>query len=302
MKVVFGFGGLGNQMSQYSFYLAQKRLNRTVLFVNLVHNRFHGCVNIQDVFDLKDVITLRGLLALCLVKLGNIFAKLRLISSSPFCVSLPFSIYCESLDYSFSPLAISRNNRSIILYYGGWHSPLYHHNIKGQVANSFRLHKSNCTAETTAYINELTDDSYESIGIHVRLGDYTTVAKHSFGDILTPDYYTNAVYHMLQHVAKPKFFLFSNEPSKALDYLRLNVDIRLSVITRSINAPSWEDMLLMSICKHLIIANSTFSWWGAYLNNDANRVIICPPKFSLNHRSGEVYPVEWTRIQSTQGT
>ena len=63
-------------------------------------------------------------------------------------------------------------------------------------------------------------------------------------------------------------------------------------------ANSYLDLYLMSKCKHNIIANSSFSWWGAWLNSNTNKIVICPNKFSNNDINSEVYPYSWIKIEN----
>ncbi len=110
-----------------------------------------------------------------------------------------------------------------------------------------------------------------SVSIHVRLGDYIRIKyptlSHSY-------YYTNAINYIKKHVKNPKFYIFTNDPKNLNKYLKL--DIPHTVVTWNTGKNSFRDMQLMSLCKHNIIANSTFSWWAAFLNANPDKIVISP--------------------------
>ena len=78
-----------------------------------------------------------------------------------------------------------------------------------------------------------------------------------------------------------------------MDYLKLFCAIYVDW-NHGIN--SWEDMYLMSKCKHNIVANSTFSWWGAWLNENKGKIVLCPPKYINSEDTFDFYPQDWIRI------
>lgn len=136
----------------------------------------------------------------------------------------------------------------------------------------------------------------ESVALHVRRGDYVTdsrtLAVHGVCGI---DYYRRAVQLILERIASPRFHLFSNDIVWALENLGLPDDT-LCVDWNS-DEPEW-DLHLMSRCRHHVIANSSFSWWGAWLATHENQMVICPePWFNDPRLSAEdLIPARWTRL------
>ena len=120
-----------------------------------------------------------------------------------------------------------------------------------------------------------------SVSIHVRRGDYT-VAQMTSGifNILDIEYYKKAVKVISEMVDNPKFYVFSDDLQWVRENLGFIHDIVIPSDKRS--QQPWIDLRLMSCCKHNITANSTFSWWGAWLNQEPNKIVVVPEKWYRN--------------------
>lgn len=137
----------------------------------------------------------------------------------------------------------------------------------------------------------------ESVSIHIRRGDYVqnTVAASNF---ITCDisYYERAVAHICEKIDSPSFYIFSDD----FEWVRKNVNFEnnpVSFVDWNRGDKSCLDMQLMSLCKHNITANSSFSWWGAWLNANPDKVVVCPAKWFREEKKNEwlkdFYPKEW---------
>jgi hypothetical protein len=139
--------------------------------------------------------------------------------------------------------------------------------------------------------------SVNSVSLHVRRGDYLSeVNKKIFGNICTPEYYSKAIRYIKAHVNDPQFFVFSDDPVWVKDNLK--IDAPVNYIDFNTGDNSYEDMRLMSLCRHQVIANSSFSWWGAWLNNHPGKIVLAPDKW-INDPGcvvGDVIPENWIRI------
>jgi hypothetical protein len=129
----------------------------------------------------------------------------------------------------------------------------------------------------------------ESVALHVRRGDYasnsTTQAIHG---LCSREYYQEACRRISDHVKQPIFYIFSDDPSwvkQEFDYLENKKYV-------DNNSPlfNYEDLRLMSACRHQIIANSSFSWWAAWLNKVPGKKVHVPRNF-LGFKVGQTYPV-----------
>ncbi len=136
--------------------------------------------------------------------------------------------------------------------------------------------------------------SCDSVSIHVRRGDYLSPAYESMFVSLGRDYYDNAVAYIKEKVSDPKFYIFSDDPDFAKKEFERFGDT--CIVTGNDGRDSFRDMQLMSLCKHNITANSTFSQWGALLNENEGHITVYPRAY-LKMRDNEVKNFDgWIRI------
>ena len=115
-----------------------------------------------------------------------------------------------------------------------------------------------------------------SVSIHIRRGDYLGLKRYA--NICNEEYYKNAISYILTNVDNPHFYVFSNDSKWSSVFIE-QFGIDYTIIKHNEGDDSYQDMYLMSKCKHNIIANSSFSWWGAYLNQNNGAIIIAPKKW-----------------------
>ena len=132
-----------------------------------------------------------------------------------------------------------------------------------------------------------------AVSLHVRRGDYADNKKtNATHGLCSLDYYRMAIQHVERRVDQPHFFIFSDDQSWAQEYLKIEFPCRY--IDHNQGVESYNDMRLMSLCKHHIIANSSFSWWGAWLNANQNKIVVAPKKwFASNKNTGDLLPSSW---------
>jgi hypothetical protein len=136
-----------------------------------------------------------------------------------------------------------------------------------------------------------------SVSLHIRRGDYLTDTKtNSYHGLCDLDWYCRAANAITQDISNPHFFVFSD------DYTWAKKNLLLSHPTHFIEpkADGQEsiDMHLMSLCKHNIIANSSFSWWGAWLNQHSQKRVVAPANWFANapHDTSDLIPSSWQRL------
>ncbi len=139
---------------------------------------------------------------------------------------------------------------------------------------------------------------HKLISIHMRKGDFLKPKINSIHGVVGLDFYLKAIDYFKQRFINPKFILFSDDPDLAESELKPYLS-DLFVVKNTPKNNSWFEMYLMSQCYGNIIANSTFSWWGAYLNQNQN-TIIAPKKWFVNQDLNEQYsnliPKDWVII------
>ncbi len=149
--------------------------------------------------------------------------------------------------------------------------------------------------------------SKESVAIHVRRGDYGSAAYASFFGGLPDSYYRDAMASMRGQVSSPSFYFFSDD----IEWCRSNFGGEgTQFISHNKGSEAYKDLLLMASCRHNIIANSTFSWWGAWLNANNGKRVIAPAKWfksdfldrkepvytSRYYNTRDLIPAGWTRL------
>ncbi|MEI8129233.1 MAG: alpha-1,2-fucosyltransferase [bacterium] len=134
-----------------------------------------------------------------------------------------------------------------------------------------------------------------AVSIHVRCGDYINAPETAkIHNICTMKYYENAIKYIQKKVENPTFYLFSDDIAWVVKNFKSNVDVKI------LNTANWqEDLYFMQNCKHNIIANSSFSWWGAWLNNNPDKIVVAPNKWfsecsKLDYKS--VVPMTWIKV------
>lgn len=138
----------------------------------------------------------------------------------------------------------------------------------------------------------LTNDNY--VSVHIRRGDYL---KHPelYGGICTDQYYKNAMQFIKQKADSPVFVFFSDDIGWVKEHCRFDNAIYIETSMFE-HYQAWYDMCLMSCCSHSIIANSSFSWWGAWLNQRDDKIVIAPKKWFNNRKESNRCPEEWIRL------
>ena len=175
---------------------------------------------------------------------------------------------------------------------GDFQSEKYFENIKDIIKKEFSI-KNPISIRNKDILEKI--KSTNSISIHLRGGDYVRGKKSSFHGTCSPEYYNKAIEEIKSRVDSPFFFIFTDDIAWAKEYMKFpepNI-----FISDSKNEP-YEEMMLMSYCKHNIIANSTFSWWGAWLNNNNDKIVIGPKKWfnDISINTEDILPKSWIQI------
>jgi hypothetical protein len=135
-----------------------------------------------------------------------------------------------------------------------------------------------------------------SVSIHIRRGDYLSNPKaNAMHGICDLSYYNEAIRYVEDRVINPCYFIFSDD----IDWAKNNLILTGSAVfvENNIGVSSYRDMHLMSICKHHIIANSSFSWWAAWLNQSDEKIVVAPKKwFASGMNTSTLLPTRWVQL------
>lgn len=156
---------------------------------------------------------------------------------------------------------------------GYWQSEKYFKSIAPVIRRDFTL-KNEFIEQVSAISEKLQQEN--SVAVHFRKGDYQSPEALKMHGILPAAYYIQAIHIIKGQVSSPVFYLFSDDPEWAKNFLPSENTVRVSgVYSRT----RFEDFYLMSQCRHNIIANSSFSWWAAWLNANPGKIVIAPKKW-----------------------
>ena len=294
MIIVKLSGGLGNQLFQYSFgrYLSLK--HNTELKLDIQLN-----INASDFTP--------RLLGLSKYNIDLNFATNNEIESYKFFKTGSLSRIERKLNQRFpflnkryvveKPFTILNNDLLLddCYYDGYWQSEYYFKSIKNILINdlqfNFDLNESN-----KLLVEDISNSM--SVSLHIRRSDYLSVSSNAkIFSICTLKYYQDAISYFNLKFGKPIFYIFSDDISWAKENF---VGENFVIVDVNQDDPH-SDMYLMSQCKHNIIANSTFSWWGAWLNSTEDKVVISPKEWYRNKEINtnailSLIPKEWAVI------
>ena len=219
----------------------------------------------------------------------------------------------KKFDFNNDIAELVPNQNGNDLLIGYFQTYLYFHKYKKQICKLIGLDKIKLELiEKIKYNKEENNniDFNTTIALHFRFGDY--VKLQHMHPILSKIYYENAlkyiihckhdkIYTVLYFCEKDDIYL-ANE---IIEYLKIqlndyNLDFKC-IINTGFNLADWEQMLLISMCKYNIIANSTFSWWAAYLNENIEQIICYPDVWfgkDINHNTSDLFPCYWTKISN----
>jgi hypothetical protein len=176
---------------------------------------------------------------------------------------------------------------------GYWQSPKNFEKIKDIVRLQFRV-RTEPENKNRDYIQYMSETG--SVSVHIRRGDYVSdPTTSSIHGVCSLDYYRKAVSYIRAKVETPVFFVFSDD----MEWVKGNLEFdgcEVQYIEHN-GEKDFEDLRLMYSCKHNIIANSSFSWWGAWLNNNPDKIVIAPQNwFKSTHQNSDLLPLEWHTI------
>jgi hypothetical protein len=289
MKIVKFKGGLGNQLFQYAFMkkleqITGEKVKADLSYYSKITNdetrkprilNFNVNIEIVPEWELQDIL---------------FFKK-----GKPHSLSYKFLVLLEIIlnrKYYFDKNTKYVDPEKIVkyTYYDGyWQSYRYLEGIEEILRKEITLKRMSTAA--IRWIDKLKNEN--SVFIGIRLGDYLDRKNIKIFGKLEPNYYLKAVEIIKSHVTNPLFIVFSNDIESAREYINL----RNVVFFDDKEVSTEEELIIRSQCKHAIIPNSTYNWWGAWLIQNKDKIVIAPKNWFVDKRKLEIIPPTWLAIE-----
>ncbi|HNX69539.1 MAG TPA: alpha-1,2-fucosyltransferase [Candidatus Omnitrophota bacterium] len=284
------FGGLGNQFFQYAAgrALAARHGAELILDNSLLKRRRWGVTYREYALDAYHV---RGRKASAL---ENKIIQRRVFRPFDFLCNRGLMrssyVYYREPHYEYDPGLFQIVDNAIIEGY--WQSERYFRDVADEIRDEFQpvAPLLPLAQECLAQIQQ-----QNSVSVHVRRGDYISKTGAAVYETCDAQYYQRAIDFVAKRVSKPVLFVFSDAP----DWVKENLksDYPMVVVSRLHSWPVYDDLRLMSLCRHNIIANSSFSWWGAWLNANPDKIVVAPSRWFKNgYNTCDLIPLEWNII------
>ena len=275
MIIISVGGGLGNQMFEYSFYYKLKKMYPSQIIkldTNYGFPQAHNGIEVEKIFNLQsEKASYEEVKAVIDKKMvgeyENIFISLmREIRKK---TGLQKKSFLAQHDFTkYYPEFLNLDNEQSYYLFGPFCNSLYFNDIKKEIQQLFIFPQIN--KQNEKWMDLIRENI--CVSIHIRRGDYLQLNVGT----LPNEYYQKAISYFIEKIGSQKivFLAFTDD----VDYVRKNFGwvSNLYLVEENTGANSYRDMQLMSLCAHNINANSTFSFWGAYLNQNPDKIVIAP--------------------------
>lgn len=287
MIIIRMTGGLGNQMFQYALYLKLCSMGREVKFDDITEYELD---NARPVMLWAFGLTYPRADQEEINKITDGFLKLsHRIRRKLFGRK---SLEYQEKNCNYDPQVLQRDPAYLTGYF---QSEKYFMDVEEQVRRAFTFSEGIWKGQDEEIRRKMQNflgqiQGCESVSVHVRRGDYLE-KEEIYGGICTEAYYKSAIEYMQRKRKESRFFLFSNDPEWVREWVNANYrgDNRFVIIEGTQEETGYLDLLLMSRCKNHIIANSSFSWWGAWLDENPEKKVIAPAKWANNQEFTDIY-------------
>jgi hypothetical protein len=294
MKIIVAFGGLGNVLFYYALDKAFRMKGvKSFVFISKT-NIERKNYNLKKVFP---KLSRWGNLNTIQKFYYYVIQQIRNFSYNKYKMPHKVLFYpFKGLIYDQEPVtyipSIFNNLETNQYFIGHFQSYKYFEEYREYILQDFQFSTKMLSKRTKQVSLDIVNCN--SVSLHVRRGDYLNgYYFNTLGKVCGLDYYKRAVEYLKEKLENPHFFVFSDDP----EYVAENLQIKnATYIDFNIGDDSWQDMYLMSQCNHNIIANSTFSWWGAWLNENPQKIVVAPNRWFANMENDEIVLPEWIRL------
>lgn len=286
MRIVKISGGLGNQMFQYALMIGLQETFKEEVYADTSSYKnynLHNGLELERIFPIS----------LKQAKRNPLLAR-KLTLSRSLNRYLPF--ICGDCQFEYPDFRFVDNiynPRSKKRFYAGyWHNYQYIKPFRAEIMKAFTF-KIPLDQKNQEVIDIISKQN--SVGIHIRRGDYLKEAQYQ--GICTLEYYKKAIDLVRGVLKDPVYYLFSNDMEWCKENITPLINGSKAVyVDWNTGEDSYRDMQLMTYCKGMIIANSSFSWWGAFLNQREFNVVVSPARWKNAKYDLKIQMPEWTLI------
>ena len=286
MIIVRIIGGLGNQMFQYAFYKRLKEKYGDVKCdINGYENyKLHTGFELENIFDVKiEKATLRE------IEKCTTFYNRNLLSRITRKIFGNKKTHIEEKDFSWDIIDAKQN----LFLDGYWQSEQYFGDNKALREDFKFKNQLSVDDELEKIVN-----SSSSVSLHVRRGDYVGNTVYAQ---LDESYYASAMEMISKQVENPVFLVFSDDLNWAENSLLASLKLKYNIVFfKTENGSPMQDLQTMARCRHNIIANSSFSWWGAWLNNNSSKIVVYPNRWYTDPKTNSEHiaqmPKDWFAV------
>lgn len=285
-------GGLGNQMFQYAMGRALSLRSRQTFRLDtssFTNHSLHQGYELQRVFQLAaqtatqlEMTNVLGWQSSRIIRRLLVRAELVGFRKKSLVVEPHFHYWSGVEDIESS-----------CYLFGYWQSEKYFKEFASEIRQDFEFMQS-ISGKNIDVAEEMSQ--VNGVSLHIRRGDYlSNLEANATHGVCSSDYYRSAIECIAGTVMNPHFFIFSDD----MEWVRknLNMNFPYSYVDHNRGLESFFDMRLMSMCQHHITANSSFSWWGAWLNRSSKKIVISPKRwFVANKNTTDLMPSTWIRL------
>ncbi len=292
MLIAHVIGGIGNQMFQYAAIRALSLARQVPFSLDIsefTDYKLHQGFELERVFD-------------CPIRIASkeeVFERLdwqyspfmrRLLARPVMSVFRRRNIVFEPHFNHWSGIDDVPADSYLVGY---WQSEKYFREVAQAIRTDFTF-KSSLNLRNAEIVEQI--KSTNAVSLHVRRGDYLQNPKvRATHGVCQLEYYRLAIQYVAARVQRPVFFIFSDDMGWVKKNLR--IDFHCEYVDHNQGVESYNDMRLMSLCQHHIIANSSFSWWGAWINSRSDKIVVAPKRWLAGAvNTSDVLPKEWVSL------
>lgn len=288
-------GGLGNQMFFYAFglYLNKFKISSILVWHEYVFTKQHNGIELYKAFKITEEVNSSKKMSLfLLINRSSIPKKIKIIIGKLLKFKfISYSKYRQSSPYHFDESLLNLNSQKIF-FDGFWQNYKFLEKVKEPLLKSFEFNLPR-NFEQNKYLNEILS-SPNSVSIHIRRGDYLKAEFSDLNVIKSMDYFNNSIAYLEENIKSPVFYIFTDD----IIWAKSNfVGEKFVFVEGNDGEFSYLDMFLMTKCKHNIISNSTFSFWGAWLNTNSYKIVVAPKLWTKNIESIKLCPPNWNFLE-----